>query len=58
MFSFTRVLIYIGLLILFIYTCSYGTWTWKKKNYFGAIIVFVLAVSIIALPVYTMLTRG
>jgi hypothetical protein len=58
MFSLSRVLIYIGLLILFIYTTSYGMWTWKKKNYFGAIIVFVLAVSIIALPVYTILTRG
>ncbi len=58
MLSFSRVLMYLGLILVFIYTTSYGLWTWKKKNYLGAISIFVLAVSVVALPVYTFLTRG
>ena len=58
MIDFSSVLMYIGLLSVFIYTTSYGVWTWNKKNYLGALMVFVLAVSVVALPVYTLLTRG
>lgn len=38
---------------IFIYTVSYGLWTWKNKNKFGACMIFLLASISTLLPIYT-----
>ena len=30
------------LIVIFIYTASYGVWTWKSKNKPGAVVIFLL----------------
>ncbi|HOQ37507.1 MAG TPA: hypothetical protein PK033_07570 [Acetivibrio sp.] len=42
--------IFIFLLWISIRTFSYGKWTWDKKNWLGAIMVFVIAALILILP--------
>jgi len=53
-----RLVIYLLVIWVFIYTASYGVWTWKKKNKFGAIMVFMLAFTAVALPVYALFFKG
>ena len=57
MITFDRVIILIILVWTFIYTISYGKWIWKKKNILGAIMVFLLAVTILVLPIYSIFFR-
>lgn len=57
MFAFLNVVIFILLACTSLYTASYGVWTWKKKNKLGAIMVFVVALAVIALPVYMLYIR-
>jgi len=56
--GFTLFIIFVILLWSFTYTVSYAVWTWKDRNRLGAIMIILLAVSIIALPVYTIFFRG
>ena len=39
------------LIWVFIYTTSYGTWTWKKKNRLGAVMIYLTAVMTVLLPI-------
>jgi hypothetical protein len=52
-FSLDKLVISVILLWTFLYTVSFGVWTWKAKNKLGAAMVFMVAISVIALPVYT-----
>jgi hypothetical protein len=45
------------LLGIFLYTLSYGRWTWKKNNKIGAVMVFITAFFELILPVYTYFFR-
>lgn len=47
------------LLLAFIsfYTVSFGVWTWRKKNRLGAVMIFAVALTNLALPVYALLFR-
>ncbi len=60
MFGITldRLLIFAILLWTFIYTISYGVWTWKKRNRLGAIMVMLLALTELMLPIYHMFFHG
>jgi hypothetical protein len=40
------------LLWIFLYTASFGIWTWNKKNPLGAIAIFIIDFCAIALPFY------
>jgi hypothetical protein len=42
----------------FLYTMSFCTWTWRNKNRFGAVAIFLAVAVSIALPVYVILIRG
>jgi ammonia channel protein AmtB len=53
MVNFSNIVIIIFLVVVVVYTVSYGIWTWKKKNWFGAIMVFTLALVTIGLPIYS-----
>lgn len=52
MVTFGRLLAFIIILWACAHTVSYGIWTWKKKNKLGAVMVFILALAVIALPAY------
>ena len=52
MITWGRLLMSVLLLWIAIHTASYGTWTWKNKNRFGAVMVFLIAIITLALPVY------
>ena len=43
------------LLCIAIYTASFGVWTWKRKNRFGAFMIFMVALIVVVLPVYILL---
>ena len=36
-----------------VYTASYGRWTWKRKNKLGAMMIFLIALAVLVLPIYT-----
>lgn len=55
--TWDRLFTFIILLWTFIYTTSYGIWTWKKKNKLGAIALVVIALAALILPVYTIYFR-
>ncbi|MCX7843206.1 MAG: hypothetical protein N2489_09055 [Clostridia bacterium] len=52
-----RIFILVFLIWIFIYTASYGVWTWKRENKLGAIMLMLLAAASLALPVYALLFR-
>ncbi|HEY9062956.1 MAG TPA: hypothetical protein VIO64_21035 [Pseudobacteroides sp.] len=52
-----RIFIIILLLLIAIYTISFGRWTWKRKNKLGAVMVFLVALATVALPVYVLFVR-
>lgn len=54
MISFGTLLGAIIIIWVFMYTISYGSWTWKRKNKWGAIMIFLLALFVIVIPVYVM----
>lgn len=57
MVSIERIVTIIVLLWVFVYTASYGNWTWKRKNKLGAVMVYVVAIAALVLPVYTIFFR-
>lgn len=57
MITLNRVIVIVFLLLNFIYTISYGIWTFKDKNLLGAIAVILLSLSILIFPIYTMFFR-
>lgn len=50
----TTISILILLIWVFIYTVSFGAWTWRKGNPLGAIMVYILACITLVLPLWTM----
>lgn len=56
--SLGKLLIFLFLIWVFIRTGSYAGWTWKQKNRIGSVVLYILAVSVIAIPVYAMYFRG
>lgn len=52
-----RILIFAILIWTFVYTVSFGIWTWKRENKLGAVMVFVLAFTTIVLPIYSIYFR-
>jgi hypothetical protein len=57
MMNFGRIIMYAAILCVCIYTASYGRWTWKKKNKLGAVVLFILSITVVALPIYTLYFR-
>lgn len=57
MINFSIVLISIFLIWVFIYTASFGIWTWKKKNKLGAIAVVFIGLISFILPLTLMILR-
>ncbi|MCX7748792.1 MAG: hypothetical protein N2645_18180 [Clostridia bacterium] len=57
MISYSNILIVLLLCFIALYTVSYGWWTWKRRNRLGAFMVFALALSILALPIYSLFIR-
>lgn len=57
-FTFGKLMILIIPIWAAIYTVSFGNWTWKNKNKIGAVAIFVVAVTVIGLPVYLLLFKG
>lgn len=57
MFIFINIVIFIILACTSFYTISYGVWTWKNKNKLGAVMIFVVALAVILLPMYTLYIR-
>lgn len=56
--TFTEICAAIIIIWVFIYTISFGRWNWKKKNKLGAVMIYLLAVLMIMLPVYTVYFKG
>ncbi|PNT93100.1 hypothetical protein CDQ83_06080 [Clostridium thermosuccinogenes] len=56
--GFALFTIFIILAWCFVYTLSYGIWTWKDKNRFGSLMIILLAAAIIILPIYTLFFKG
>ncbi|MGD0153951.1 MAG: hypothetical protein ABSC17_09405 [Thermacetogeniaceae bacterium] len=52
MISLTRILVYLVLIGISFYTASYGFWTWNQKNRLGAAMVLLVALAVLALPLY------
>ncbi|MFZ5988574.1 MAG: hypothetical protein ACOYWZ_15815 [Bacillota bacterium] len=55
--SLGRLMVFVLLIWVFLKTVSYGKWTWDKKNKFGAIMVYILALTALILPIYSMYFR-
>lgn len=57
MISIGRIALLVLLVWVFIYTLSFGTWTWKRKNKLGAIMIYLVAICSLALPIYSVFFR-
>ena len=44
------------LVIIAIYTVLYGIDNWKEKNYFGAIGLLLLSITVMVMPLYFLFT--
>lgn len=55
--TFSRIVLVIVLIWVFIYTSSYALWTWKEKNRLGGIMVFIVALAALVLPLYSVFIR-
>ena len=53
-----KILIYVFLVGVCLRSISYGIWTWKKQNRLGAVMVFLLALAVLATPVLEALVKG
>lgn len=53
-------IIMISIIILwtFIYTITYAKFVWAQKNKLGSIAVIILAISMLLLPILTIIMRG
>ena len=47
-----NLLIMLAILWVFIYSMSFGVWTWKNKNRFGGMMVMCFALIAFVLPGY------
>jgi hypothetical protein len=52
-----RILVYVFLVAVCLRSVSYGIWTWKKHNRFGAVMVFLVALLVLATPVLEKLVK-
>ncbi len=43
----------IAMIWVFLRTVSYGLWTWQQKNRLGAVMLWILALSVLILPAYS-----
>ncbi len=57
MFTDENVIIFLIIAWVFIYTVSYGVWIWRRKNRLGATAVFLVALSVLLLPLITYTLR-
>ncbi len=57
MIGLSIIAIFIVLIWATVYTASFGIWTLKDKNKIGAIALFILALTVLALPIYAMYFR-
>jgi hypothetical protein len=48
----TNLLIMLAVLWIFIYSVSFGIWTWKTRNKLGGVMVICFAVIAFILPAY------
>lgn len=53
MTAFNKIAIAVILAWAFIYTASYARWTWNKKNKLGGLAIFIVALAVIIIPVWT-----
>jgi len=51
------IIIAVVLAWIFIYTVSFGLWTWRNNNKAGAVMVFLIALVSVVLPAYIILIR-
>lgn len=56
--SFTQIFGSVIVIGVFIYTVSFGNWTWKKKNKIGACMIYLLAAISVALPFYAVFIKA
>jgi hypothetical protein len=52
-----RIFVYVFLTGVCLHSISYGIWTWQKRNRFGAVMVFLVAVAVLAFPVFVSLAK-
>lgn len=52
--TFGMVVATVIILWVFVRTVSYGRWTWQKKNKLGAVMIFLVALTALILPIYSM----
>ncbi len=57
MITFDQVTVFAILIWTFLYTVSYGKWTWQQKNKLGAAMIWIVAFSALILPLYTIYFR-
>lgn len=57
MITFQNVVIFVLLAWTLFYTVSYGLWTWKRKNRLGAVAIFIIALLVIIISIYTIFIR-
>ncbi|NLC68600.1 MAG: hypothetical protein GX754_07435 [Clostridiaceae bacterium] len=50
----TDILVFLLLVWVFVYTVSYGVWTFRRNNKVGAVAVFLVALIAFLLPVLTL----
>jgi hypothetical protein len=53
MLSFQSIAVILILAWTCCYSISYGVWTWKKKNPFGALAIFALTAAAVLISLYT-----
>ncbi len=52
-----RIVVYVFLAGVCLHSISYGIWTWQKQNRLGAVMVFLLALAVLAAPVLESLVK-
>lgn len=57
MISGGHIVLFAFLLGVAFYTASFGIWTWKRHNRFGAIMIFLVALTAVILPIYILVFR-
>jgi drug/metabolite transporter superfamily protein YnfA len=53
-----RIVVYLFLAGVCLRSISYGIWTWRKQNRLGAVMVFLVALVVLAVPVLEALVKG
>jgi hypothetical protein len=52
-----KIFVYVFLVSVCLRSISYGIWTWKKQNRLGAVMVFLVALVVLAAPVLEALAK-